>query len=83
MQQNKNLGRRNNMQSYSVTWQITLDADSPIHAAQLAREIQLDPASIATVFDVIEGDAPRPLPLHGTVRVDTRNVQRMHPKSRL
>jgi len=40
------------MTSYRVTWVIELDAESPVKAAELALEIQRDPESIATVFDV-------------------------------
>lgn len=45
------------MPSYRVIWSIELHADSPLHAAQLARAIQLNPDSTATVFDVIPSDA--------------------------
>jgi len=37
-----------------VRWEIDVDADSPREAARKALEIQRDPDSIATVFDVIE-----------------------------
>jgi hypothetical protein len=40
------------MKGYLVTWEIELDADSPEAAARLALEIQRDPNSIATVFQV-------------------------------
>lgn len=39
---------------YVVTWTIELEATSPEAAAELARDIQLDPDSIATVFEVRE-----------------------------
>lgn len=37
---------------YLVTWEIDIDADSPKEAAEKARHIQLDPESMATVFEV-------------------------------
>lgn len=37
---------------YVVTWTIEIEATSPEVAAQMARDIQLDPDSIATVFEV-------------------------------
>ena len=37
---------------YRVTWIIDLDAESFEDAARLAREIQLDPGSLATHFIV-------------------------------
>lgn len=39
---------------YVVTWTIEIEATSPEVAAQMARDIQLDPESIATVFEVRE-----------------------------
>lgn len=39
---------------YIVTWTIEIEATSPEVAAELARDIQLDPESIATVFEVRE-----------------------------
>jgi hypothetical protein len=41
---------------YLVTWQIEVDADSPRDAAKKALEIQRDPTSIATVFNVTPAD---------------------------
>lgn len=43
------------LREYCVTWTIDLDASSPEEAARLALEIQRDPTSIATVFDVHTG----------------------------
>jgi len=43
------------MTAYLVTWQIDVEADSPREAAERARAIQLDPDSIANVFDVQRG----------------------------
>lgn len=40
------------MPKYKVVWEIELDAPDAVSAAKLAREIQLDPESIATVFTV-------------------------------
>ena len=42
------------MTMYSVVWAIDVEADSPKEAAQQCREMQLDPASTATVFDVAD-----------------------------
>jgi len=47
------------MEMYNVMWSIDLEADSPGEAARVAREIQLDPDSLATSFTVIdENDQP-------------------------
>ena len=43
------------MQTYRVKWDIDIQADTPREAAQKALEIQRDPESIATMFDV-EGE---------------------------
>lgn len=40
------------MPTYLVTWIIDIEADTPRDAAQKALEIQRDPESIATVFEV-------------------------------
>ncbi len=37
---------------YRVSWEIDIEADSPQEAAQLAREINRDMFSTATVFSV-------------------------------
>ena len=42
------------MTEYRVTWTLDLEAGSPLEAARLALEVQRDPASIATAFDVAE-----------------------------
>jgi hypothetical protein len=42
------------MKTYLVKWQIELDAENPYHAARLAREIQMDPDSLANCFTVDE-----------------------------
>ena len=38
--------------TYRVTWEIDIEAGSPLAAAKKALKIQRDPSSIATVFDV-------------------------------
>ncbi len=40
------------MAYYRVVWEIYIEAHSKRHAAKIARQIQLDPASYATFFDV-------------------------------
>lgn len=40
------------MQPYHVTWEIDVEADTPMDAAGKALKIQRDPDSIATVFMV-------------------------------
>lgn len=40
------------MKTYLVVWEIDIEANSPHEAARKAREIQLDPQSTATSFDV-------------------------------
>mgnify|MGYP006883087109 CR=1 FL=1 len=42
------------MSEYLIKWKIDIEADSPYEAAALARQIQLDPDSTATVFDVFD-----------------------------
>jgi hypothetical protein len=37
---------------YQVTWKIEVEAESFEHAAQIALDIQRDPNSIATLFEV-------------------------------
>jgi len=44
------------MKSYHVMWEIDIEADSHIEAAQEALQIHRDPESIATVFQVTESD---------------------------
>jgi len=43
------------MTQYKVTWEIDIEATSPLEAARKALRIHRDPTSIATVF-VINGD---------------------------
>jgi hypothetical protein len=40
------------MTTYRVKWTIDIEADFPEEAARLARNIQLNPHSTATIFDV-------------------------------
>lgn len=42
------------MPTYRVVWEIDIEACAPIEAAKKALQIQRDPNSIATVFDVGE-----------------------------
>jgi len=42
------------MNEYTINWTIEVYADSPQAAAEQALEIMRDPASTATVFEVIE-----------------------------
>jgi hypothetical protein len=42
------------MKSYIVTWRVELSAKDKKAAALQAREIQLDPNSTATMFEVAE-----------------------------
>ena len=40
------------MPEYRVTWEINVEAASPMEAAQIARDTQLDWESLATIFTV-------------------------------
>jgi hypothetical protein len=51
-QDNRGTSQMKKLQDYRVTWEIDVYAPSPRHAARVAREIQRDPGSIATVFTV-------------------------------
>ncbi len=44
------------MKTYRVEWSIEIDADTPREAAEMALDIQRDPFSTATVFEVKEFD---------------------------
>jgi hypothetical protein len=57
------MGREGALTLYRVTWRIDLDAESPRDAADLALEIQRDPTSIATVFEVTKLRARPSLPV--------------------
>lgn len=42
------------MKEYKVVWEIDIEAESAEEAARIARNIQLNDASIATVFNVYD-----------------------------
>jgi hypothetical protein len=44
------------MKTYRLVWEIDIEADSATEAAIIARNIQLDNVSTATVFDVYDGN---------------------------
>jgi hypothetical protein len=44
------------MTAYSVNWKIDIEAESPVEAAKQALEIQRDPATLATVFEIYDED---------------------------
>lgn len=54
------------IRQFLVHWEIDIWTDTPKHAAEIAREYQLDPDSTAQVFDVFEDD-------HFKARVDLLN----------
>jgi hypothetical protein len=47
------------MSEYRVAWEIEVDGDTPLAAAQEALNIQRDPESIATSFDVTDEQGRR------------------------
>jgi len=53
------------MPEYRVKWEIDVEAESPRHAAELAREAQIRPDTQAVVFDVQD-----PLTMAEPVRID-------------
>ena len=55
--------------NYRIAWFIDIEASSPLEAAQIARGIQLDAESIATVFTV---QGPE-----GSVCIDAENGQEL------
>ena len=55
------------MKNFRVMWEIDIEADSPEEAAVKALEIQRNPASWATGFDVYHEPT-------GYVRVDTEEL---------
>jgi hypothetical protein len=58
---------------FQVIWEVEIEADSPLEAAQQARAIQLTPGMSATVFDVwahIAGKMHRTDLLEETDRLD-------------
>lgn len=46
---------------YTVSWIIDVDAENMIEAAKIAREIQLDIHSTATIFNVYEDENKEPV----------------------
>ena len=64
------------MPNYRVIWRIDVEAESAVAAAERAREVQRDPESIASLFEVIECPSPRRQTDHSTPRiaVDVREV---------
>jgi hypothetical protein len=46
------------MPSYRVIWRIDIQAESAVAAAERARDVQRDPESIASLFEVIECPSP-------------------------
>jgi hypothetical protein len=58
---------------YFVSWEIEVEAESPIEAAKLARAAQTQPNTRATVFDVFSGDA------EDAIRVDLTAIAEESP----
>lgn len=56
------------MTTYSVNWQIDIEAKSPVEAAKHALEIHRDQNSMATVFDVYDEDV-------NCTRVDLQEIE--------
>jgi hypothetical protein len=53
-----NKSRQNDSKKdFLVIWKIDLYADGPVHAAKLARQIQLDEDSTATVFEIFDDNS--------------------------
>ena len=73
---------RATLKEYRVQWEVELYATSPRAAAQKALEIQRDPESTASVFDVYridldpDADAARLLAQSAPVRIDLER----HPR---
>lgn len=59
---------------YQVRWEIDVEAKSPEAAALQAREIQLDPFSRSTVFDVMQPDLHTPADTPVTFIVDLEDL---------
>jgi len=64
------------MPNYRVIWRIDVEAESAVAAAERAREVQRDPESIASLFEVVEYPTPGRQTDHSTPRiaVDIREV---------
>lgn len=48
----KSMNGEEKINTYLVVWNIPIDASSPEEAANIARSIQLDAESLATVFSI-------------------------------
>lgn len=57
------------MPTYRVIWRIDIQAESAVAAAEQAREVQRDPGSIASLFEVIERPSPGQENGHSTLRI--------------
>lgn len=57
------------MPTYRVIWRIDIQAESAVAAAERAREVQRDPESIASLFEVIECPVPGRVTDHSTPRI--------------
>lgn len=66
---------------WRVTWEIDLDDDDPVEAAEHALRIQRNPDSIATVFNVLRRDHPDALNPGPALEVDLTEgtVRRLQP----
>ena len=64
------------MPTYRVIWRIDIQAESAVAAAERARDVQRDPESIASLFEVIECPSPGRQADHSTPRiaVDVREM---------
>ena len=64
------------MPAYRVIWRIDIQAESAVAAAERAREVQRDPESIASLFEVIERPGPGRETDHEAPRiaVDVRDI---------
>ena len=57
------------MPTYRVIWRIDIQAESAVAAAERAREVQRDPESVASLFEVIERPGPGRETDHSTPRI--------------
>jgi hypothetical protein len=57
------------MPNYRVIWRIDIQAESAVDAAERAREVQRDPESIASLYEVIERPGPGRETEHSTPRI--------------
>jgi len=61
------------MSDHHVVWKIDIEADSPREAAVIARNIQKDPGSYATIFEVTENSPNQ------TTHVIDLDIQEVEP----